>query len=268
MDPNWGMLQKSTVDDETIEEAIDRIVAAHNADAESHLGVGESLQSHKASEIIDHLASSIIQDKIADQSVGVSQLYRDKLLIQPSFESLDAWGQIMTGVDAGILITPGACRVKTGYAVGSICTIYIEGIVSTVAYDKNPFFQATIDFSNAPEGQDVAVGVGDSDPWGATDFFGFRWDATTEKMYCYYVNDGAETNFEIVGYSSGSRNFVRGEMSDNGDTIKFYLNGVLIKTFTSVGSEMDADIYFAYSNKTLGTNMESYISDVIFVQDK
>ncbi|MFA5298131.1 MAG: hypothetical protein WC389_07985 [Lutibacter sp.] len=58
------MLAKSQTDNETIEEAIDRIVAEHNADETSHLGVGESLQSHKAAEIIDHLASSIIADKI------------------------------------------------------------------------------------------------------------------------------------------------------------------------------------------------------------
>lgn len=63
-DPNWGLLVKSQVDNETIEEAIDRIVLAHAEDSESHLGVGESLQSHKASEIIDHVAGSIVADKI------------------------------------------------------------------------------------------------------------------------------------------------------------------------------------------------------------
>ncbi len=60
----WGMLPKSQIDSETIEGAINRLILVHEQDEESHLGTGESLQSHKASEIIDHLASSIIADKI------------------------------------------------------------------------------------------------------------------------------------------------------------------------------------------------------------
>ena len=33
-DPNWGMLSKSQVSNETVEEAIARITAEHNADEE------------------------------------------------------------------------------------------------------------------------------------------------------------------------------------------------------------------------------------------
>lgn len=66
---NWGMLAKSAVDNETVEGAINRLIAVHEADPDSHLGVGESLQSHKASVIIDHAAASIIGDKIKDWEV-------------------------------------------------------------------------------------------------------------------------------------------------------------------------------------------------------
>ena len=66
---NWGLLVKSQVDNETIEEAIDRIVLAHEVDEESHLGAGESLQSHKASEIIDHVAGSVISDKLGSREI-------------------------------------------------------------------------------------------------------------------------------------------------------------------------------------------------------
>jgi hypothetical protein len=68
------MLAKSQTDNETIEEAIARIVAEHESDEEAHLGVGDSLQSHKASEIIDHLASSIIADKLENKAVTVDKL--------------------------------------------------------------------------------------------------------------------------------------------------------------------------------------------------
>jgi hypothetical protein len=61
----WGLLPKSQTSNETIEEAIARLIAEHESDEEAHLGVGDSLQSHKASEIIDHLARSIVTDKIS-----------------------------------------------------------------------------------------------------------------------------------------------------------------------------------------------------------
>jgi len=62
--PVWGLLEKSQVDNEKIEDAITRLVGVHESDPDSHLGVGESLQSHKASEIIDHVARSIVADKL------------------------------------------------------------------------------------------------------------------------------------------------------------------------------------------------------------
>ena len=65
----WGLLPKSQIDAETVEEAISRIVDEHNYDEEAHLGEGQSLQSHKASEIIDHLVSSIVSDKIKDGEI-------------------------------------------------------------------------------------------------------------------------------------------------------------------------------------------------------
>lgn len=76
----WGLLDKSLVDDETIEEAIARLIAAHEADETSHLGVGESLQSHKASEVIDHVVDSIIEDKIKDGEVTSNKLTNNQII--------------------------------------------------------------------------------------------------------------------------------------------------------------------------------------------
>ncbi len=69
MNPVWENLAKNQEDAEKIEAAIYRIVAEHCADETSHLGTGESLASHRASEIIDHVAKSIISDIIADGAV-------------------------------------------------------------------------------------------------------------------------------------------------------------------------------------------------------
>lgn len=76
----WGLLPKSAVDNETIEEAIARLIAVHLAAETAHLGTGESLQSHKASEIIDHIAGSIIEDKIGTGEISSRAITTDQIV--------------------------------------------------------------------------------------------------------------------------------------------------------------------------------------------
>lgn len=69
----WENLPKSQSDAATILEAVAAAIDAHNADADAHLDVGGSLQSHKASEIIDHLALSIVADKLENNVLALAQ---------------------------------------------------------------------------------------------------------------------------------------------------------------------------------------------------
>ena len=62
----WGQMNKSQTDNELVEGAISRIVEQHNDDPDAHLEEGQSLKSHRASEVVDHLARSIVNDKIAE----------------------------------------------------------------------------------------------------------------------------------------------------------------------------------------------------------
>jgi len=63
--PLWGQLQKSQDDDESIEQAIAKLVQTHTIDPTSHLGTNESLSSHKHENVIDHPAGSIVGDKLS-----------------------------------------------------------------------------------------------------------------------------------------------------------------------------------------------------------
>lgn len=60
----WGDLDRATNDNTKIDEAIGEAITAHNDDPTAHLGADQSLQSHRASEIIDHLAESVVNDKM------------------------------------------------------------------------------------------------------------------------------------------------------------------------------------------------------------
>lgn len=64
----WGTLNRAVNDATLVDEAIDQAITAHNDNVDAHLGVDQSLQSHRAAEIIDHLAESVVNDKISPQA--------------------------------------------------------------------------------------------------------------------------------------------------------------------------------------------------------
>lgn len=66
---NWGNLSKSTVDAETIEEAISRLISAHNNDILSHDEVNGSLYAHRTNTILDHPQSSVLADKLSSSEL-------------------------------------------------------------------------------------------------------------------------------------------------------------------------------------------------------
>lgn len=59
----WGQMDKSQIDSEKVEEAIARLISAHETDPTAHMGVGEAIEAHRTAEILDHKAGSIVADK-------------------------------------------------------------------------------------------------------------------------------------------------------------------------------------------------------------
>jgi len=61
---NWGNLAKDLNNPQTIAEATAAAITVHNDDPDAHIGPTRALESHRAAEIIDHRAESIVNDKI------------------------------------------------------------------------------------------------------------------------------------------------------------------------------------------------------------
>lgn len=93
----WGMLPKSQTDPEKIEEAIRRMIQEHNNDPEAHLGPSGSLQSHKAAEIIDHLAASIVADKIKNGEITSEKITTNQI-VGKDFRTAENVGPDVDGV--------------------------------------------------------------------------------------------------------------------------------------------------------------------------
>lgn len=191
----WGMLAKSAVDDETIEEAIARLILAHNENEESHLEAGQSLQSHKAAEIIDHLASSIVADKLRGGSAPI--LY-GKNCIYSNFDSLDGLETGGVGTET-ITCVLGGTKMKTGAVNGD--TVYIRcnpnaGMGANPNFDKNPvlsFRAKVMDRLYAECHCHIGKYTFQN---GSGDYVGFKFDQG--HIYCKSCRSGgAETSVDL-----------------------------------------------------------------------
>lgn len=99
--PNWGTLQKSSVDAEVIEDAVGRLIGAHEADPTAHLGAGESLQAHKNDSVIDHPADSVVEDKIPTGAITSDKLTTD-LIVGKSFATAETGTRIIMDTENSI----------------------------------------------------------------------------------------------------------------------------------------------------------------------
>ena len=166
----WGQLAKSLIDPKLIEERIAEMIAEHNEDETAHLGAGQSLQSHKTSEIIDHLIASIVADKLARFSVKIEKLVSDQIFHISSFESLDGW--LFDGAPIGeIYQNFGGVKIKTAAGVDSWVVLTFQGIDDgkVINFNKKVVFQTTIVLTNA-EGFIAYITAGNK---GVDDYFGF-----------------------------------------------------------------------------------------------
>lgn len=225
-------MAKSQVDDETIEEAIARLILVHNEDETAHLDTGQSLQSHKASEIIDHLAASIIADKIKDWEVvklGGSFDRTDFHWIT-FFESLDGFSQLKT-LTGYITLWGTALEIGTGATINSYALIYKELYVSNAfSWDQNRRLRTRIYF-NTNTNQTMYFAFGNTQSIPTTKFIGFKVlngdiyavvsDGSTETLVDTTINISVTTayDFEVI-YTAGV-------------DAKFYINGVLKATISS-----------------------------------
>jgi len=262
------------MDNEKIEEAIARLIAVHNDDETSHLDTGQSLQSHKASQIIDHLAASIVADKIGNREVLDEHLQHDRQVIAPSFDSLDGFYTSATGTGASIIVRGGGCRIIPGSVVGNVAYFDIEALVNYTFHDTEPDFQLSFSLLNEqgehPERLDADICIGYGYENIADQSIGFIWKGAEQKFYTYYRDGESIVEDEVVGFDPTYLQDVRVEVRDLGDTLNFYVHGELVKQYTGVGLVFYLGVYFGVIVKNLyaGAGSRFCFYDVIWSQSR
>lgn len=238
--PVWALLAKSLTNSETIEQAITRLIAQHESDPESHLSANGSLQSHKAAEIIDHLAASVLRDK----------LKFDRFQIDEHFNTIDIWNKNsyveQTGYGGMDLRSPDS-SAGAGEAY-----VYPNEIMENQAglqYDPN--WESRIKF-NTNSDQLSYFGMYDyNEPRGP----GFK--VLNDSLYVVYGDhDNNEQTIEITGIEILLPHTFRIEIDYNNNTL-FYVDGVLKATVaTSLISNSGLIAYYLILSNT--TSQKSF----------
>lgn len=237
MTETWGMLQKSQIDSETIEEAIDRIVASHETDPDSHLGEGESLQSHKASEIIDHVVGSVVADKLSH-----SDQYHFC-----SFESLDNWN--LTG-STELSGWPGVrLSVEPGVSDFSRIRSTIVNNGDFMDWTKTIFFQSSF-FLDSEVAVKFFCGLGYVNSETDIDGFGFWYYDGDVKGY---LGNGSTLSFtSAITVDPAVPHVYRAQWDPEAKTCYFFIDGVQVGTLSlaSTPSSYEPEVFFQMYRKS------------------
>lgn len=268
--PVWGELSKSQDDDETIEEAIARLIASHNEDSESHLGENQSLQSHKAAEIIDHLALSIVSDKIKDKEVTFRKTFEDRFVFRSSFASLDSFFKVGFSGSSDYDVSGGMLKIYHDDSQDSVCSIGAESPISILSANKSPLF-GVYWFPDTEDGSHEAAIMCGKFP--AVDnpkyAFGFSWHGSPLKLYAYVRGSGSSWTEEITGVSMDEFRHYYAEMKEDGSKVVFLIDGEQVAEYDDTAISIGEEIIFCVSTKQIGTygGGNSYLSQLLFSQD-
>ena len=229
MNPLWGQLEKSAVDPEKIEEAIERIIAEHNGDPESHLGEGGSLLSHKASEIIDHVVASIIADKLAAGAVQIRAM--DVIYVNSTPMQMEGCLRQITGSatitdpddDIGIIVATGATQ-------NSLANLLSQGMfMKDQTWNKERTWNCGLRLFTLTS-QIIRFGMGqmvNDSP--AARHIGFLLN--NGELWATVGNGSVETKERLVDPTSAGPYYYKLKFFP-GEKAEFYVDGVLRGTIT------------------------------------
>jgi hypothetical protein len=215
--PTWDLLQKNLTDPETIEEAVARLITAHEADPTAHLGVGESLQAHKADDILDHPQGSVLADKRSFNQLEVTT----------AFESSAGW----TVTAYYSLFKFMSLILGTNTTTNNVAEAYLEEANGFITSDfvKNLMFQTT--FSTDLHGAgDYVLEFGIDDIGGIYNTIGIK---IVDNVATGYFLDGATQHTTGLGtLTRGAIYTLRIFINQVSGDVEFWLNGVKAGSIT------------------------------------
>lgn len=230
-DPVWGQLAKAQDDAETIEEAIARLIAEHESDAGAHTGAGESLETHKSQEIVDHPAGSIL----ADKGTITEEIFRT------NFE------------DPFLYASPANISQNDvpGFYIGIIGID--EKWRAVMSADQDPYYlytyltlnwmwQTTVFFS----GDEVDFVFGITSRGGAGEYDGAYFRRTSGVLRGYWSQPAGTVSTDPITIPATNQHIFRLQYVAAEKLLYFYINGVKVATLDLSGFTGGTGAVFCY----------------------
>lgn len=239
----WGTTPKSQTDNELVEAAVNRLIAAHNDDPDAHIGTGRSLSVHRESDVIDHKAGSIPLDKKALDQVFVSTV----------FDSLDAF--LQSGSVA--LFFPGVQLYTERFTEPfSYLWAALDPLVNWSFLDKESLIQFVLIIDQGSSAYDAFFGLYDAASTVAL--------PVTVPHFGFYINGGTlkasvragstTTTVTITGITLTTRHVYRAHYFPPDNTVYFYIDGNLVASVAvPSGSRAVGSPGFLFASKMTGS---------------
>jgi len=234
--PTWGDLAKSSVDPQKINAAVDAAIESHNDDPDAHTDIGQSLQSHRAAEIIDHAARSVLADKFS----------ASEEILESAFSSLDGWCQ------SGVVNLEGWGYVKIYVEEDVTPTSYICALLlhsgNWLVWDKNHMIQGVF-FTDISPDYIIFFSVGDIESLTVYDGYGFRIEDGVVKGFLRTNLQNSLT--DDLDVDCAHSHVYRALYDASARKVYFYVDSVLKASLALVGSpvEYEPRVYFYANSK-------------------
>lgn len=223
----WSNLAKSQISSETIEEAIARMIQEHENDSNAHTETGESLQSHKAAEVIDHVVDSIIRDKIKRGEVSWGKLATDEQVMTENFGSGN-WSEAGPGIFQQS-IAEGVISIIDKGDYGAMYVEISDSESLLVDFSHSMMIQAIARFASSPNTAEAEYYVIAGNTVGP----GLGFYVKNNSLYAWQTITGTTTKTEITGYNLEEYHVYRAQLDHDAGDAKFYVDGNLEATHTS-----------------------------------
>lgn len=252
----WSGLQKSATDDETIEQAIDRIVQAHNADPEAHGAEGEALDQHKSAEVIDHPAQSIVPDKLSGGDVVIQT---DFSTLAPWTSSGDVSNSDFNGLDLYVERPGGPFTSKTSTAIYANGELFDDS--GDIYFETRANWQGSSDSINAWWGF-VQDETSTQD--------GFAFQVRSGTLYAHVRRNGVTYDVSLGSFVGGTSHLYQMKFVFAEQRVYFFIDkaevvSVLLPTHTGYWDD-DRGPYFGVTVPT--TNDGNFYFQYVFAWKK
>jgi hypothetical protein len=216
-DPVWGLLAKAQDDPQTISEAISAAIAAHESDPEAHLGSGESLETHRTNETIDHPAGSVLSDKST----------KTEFVFNESFATTDHLGAVgEVNLDSYPQLT---IYVEHGAVEYSSIFLPVEVVADWISYDHDWMIQMALRV------QDLRTNL---KYWWGEDFnnkitaFGIGFIVESGQLKATEKSDSTRQSVNISGVDVEDGHIYRVQFSVADGKLYYYIDGVQVASLT------------------------------------